>query len=77
MDISTTPEWATLLATPRPPHLRDLFASDPRRAERYLTQAGDLRIDWSKHLIDDAVVAALLADGAAAPAPDAATTPDA
>ena len=61
MDISTTPEWATLLATPRPPHLRDLFASDPRRAERYLTQAGDLRIDWSKHLIDDAVVAALLA----------------
>jgi glucose-6-phosphate isomerase len=66
MDISTTPEWATLLATPRPPHLRELFATDPGRATRYLTQAGDLRIDWSKHLVDDAVMAALLAVARAA-----------
>ena len=66
MDISTTPEWAALLATARPPHLRDLFATDPGRAERYVTQAGDLRIDWSKHLVDDGVMAALLAVAAAA-----------
>ena len=66
MDISTTPEWAALLATPCPAHLRDLFAGDPGRAERYLTQAGDLRIDWSKHLVDDAVMAALLAVATAA-----------
>ncbi len=65
MDISTTAEWAALLATPRPAHLRDLFATDPGRAERYLTQVGDLRIDWSKHLVDDDVIAALLAVAAA------------
>ena len=66
MDISSTPEWAALLATPRPAHLRDLFATDPDRAERYLTEAGDLRIDWAKHLVDDGVIAALLAVAAAA-----------
>ena len=60
MDITTTPEWAALLATPRPAHLRHLFAADPGRADRYLATAGDLRVDYSKHLIDDVVLAALL-----------------
>jgi glucose-6-phosphate isomerase len=60
MDITTTPEWATLLATPRPPALRELFATDPGRAGRYVLTAGDLRIDYSKNLIDDEVVAAML-----------------
>ncbi len=66
MDITVTPEWAALQAVPRPEHLRQLFATDPARAERYLTQAADLRIDWSKHLVDDGVMAALLAVAAAA-----------
>ena len=66
MDITVTPEWSHLQATPRPPHLRALFATDPGRAQRYLTQAADLRVDWSKHLVDDRVVAALLAVAAAA-----------
>ncbi len=66
MDITVTPEWAALQAVPRPEPLRQLFATDPARAERYLTQAADLRIDWSKHLVDDRVVAALLAVAAAA-----------
>ncbi len=66
MDITTTPEWAALLATPAPAHLRELFATDPGRAERYLLTAGDLRIDCSKHLIDDGVMAALLAVAQAA-----------
>ena len=35
-DITTTPPWADLLDAPRPPHLRELFAADPGRAERYL-----------------------------------------
>jgi glucose-6-phosphate isomerase len=61
MDITTTPEWAALVATPPPAHLRTLFATDPGRAERYVLTAGDLRIDYSKHLIDDGIVAALLA----------------
>ncbi len=59
-DITTTPEWAALLATPPPPHLRELFAADPVRAERYTTVAGDLRVDWSKNLVDERVVAAML-----------------
>ena len=61
MDITTSPEWAALQAVPHPAPLRSLFSADPSRAERYLTTAADLRVDWSKHLVDDAVVAALLA----------------
>jgi len=60
LDITTTPAWAALLAAPRPAHLRELFAADPERAQRHTTPAGDLRVDWSKHLIDDTVVAAML-----------------
>ncbi|HTH06792.1 MAG TPA: glucose-6-phosphate isomerase, partial [Ilumatobacteraceae bacterium] len=66
MDITRSPEWSELLATSRPPHLRQLFADDPGRATRYLTQAADLRIDWSKHCIDDRVVEALLSVARAA-----------
>ncbi len=58
-DITTTAEWAALLATERPAHLRQVFQSDSQRAERYVLTAGDLRIDYSKHLIDDQVLAAL------------------
>jgi glucose-6-phosphate isomerase len=45
---------------PRPAHLRELFADDPGRAERYTTTAADLRVDWSKNPIDDTVFASLL-----------------
>ncbi|MFC8714298.1 MULTISPECIES: glucose-6-phosphate isomerase [unclassified Streptomyces] len=34
-------------------HLRELFAEDPARAERYTVRVGDLRIDYSKHLVTD------------------------
>lgn len=34
-------------------HLRDLFAADPDRAERYTLEAVGLRLDYSKHRIDD------------------------
>jgi glucose-6-phosphate isomerase len=66
MDITATPEWAALQAVDRPAHLRTLFATDPGRAERFLTTAADLRVDWSKHLVNDDVVAALLAVARAA-----------
>jgi len=59
MDITTTAEWTALLATQPPAHLRELFATDSQRAERYVLSAGDLRIDYSKHLIDDRVLAVL------------------
>ncbi|MEX0846353.1 MAG: glucose-6-phosphate isomerase, partial [Ilumatobacteraceae bacterium] len=61
MDIATTPQWTTLLDTPRPAHLRHLFAADPGRAQRFTWQAGDLRVDASKNLIDDTVLANLVA----------------
>ncbi len=51
---------SALAELPRPAHLRRLFADDPGRAERYVTDVADLRIDWSKHLVDDTVLAGLL-----------------
>ena len=56
VDITTTAQWEALTALPRPAHLRELFAADPGRAERYLITVGDLRIDYSKQPIDDAVL---------------------
>jgi glucose-6-phosphate isomerase len=60
MDITTTPAWSELQSVARPGHLRELFANDAGRAARYRMQAGDLVIDYSKHLIDDDVVRSLL-----------------
>ncbi|MET9292967.1 glucose-6-phosphate isomerase [Streptomyces sp. NPDC003077] len=34
-------------------HLRELFAKDPGRAERYSLRVGDLYLDYSKHLVTD------------------------
>ncbi len=34
-------------------HLRELFAADPGRAERYGVRVGDLYLDYSKHLVTD------------------------
>jgi glucose-6-phosphate isomerase len=57
------PEWTALenhrAITMRGPRLRDLFAADPARAERYVVRVGDLRIDYSKHLITDETLALL------------------
>ncbi|MGW2640526.1 glucose-6-phosphate isomerase [Streptomyces sp. NPDC001348] len=57
------PEWAALedhrADTMPHPSLRELFAADPGRAERYVVTVGDLRIDYSKHLITDETLALL------------------
>ncbi|MEV5322270.1 glucose-6-phosphate isomerase, partial [Streptomyces sp. NPDC052687] len=53
--LTRRPEW-TALEDHRAAwqaHLRELFADDPDRAERYVVRVGDLRIDYSKHLITD------------------------
>ncbi|GGN86901.1 glucose-6-phosphate isomerase 1 [Streptomyces albiflavescens] len=62
--LTRRPEWVALedhraggLLHPR---LRELFAADPARAERYVVRVGDLRIDYSKHLITDETLALLL-----------------
>ncbi|MGA5805313.1 glucose-6-phosphate isomerase [Streptomyces cellulosae] len=49
------PEWAALEQHRDQglPGLRELFADDRSRAERYVVHVGDLRIDYSKHLVTD------------------------
>jgi glucose-6-phosphate isomerase len=42
-------------------HLRELFDSDPRRGERLTAQVADLYVDYSKNLVTDEVLAALVA----------------
>ncbi|MFF1545657.1 glucose-6-phosphate isomerase, partial [Streptomyces sp. NPDC058291] len=53
--LDRRPEW-TALTDHRArwqDHLRDLFAADPERARRHVVRVGDLRIDYSKHLVTD------------------------
>jgi glucose-6-phosphate isomerase len=42
------------------PTLRDLFDTDPGRAERYLVTAGDLRIDYARQPLTDELLGDLL-----------------
>ncbi|MCL8013691.1 glucose-6-phosphate isomerase [Streptomyces sp. AS02] len=61
--LTRRPEWAALddhrAEALQRPRLRELFAADPSRAERYVVRVGDLRIDYSKHLINDETLALL------------------
>ncbi|HYN37991.1 MAG TPA: glucose-6-phosphate isomerase, partial [Rhodospirillales bacterium] len=52
--VSTRPEWAALAAhaqTLREVHLRELFASDPGRADRFSLDVAGLHLDYAKHRI--------------------------
>ena len=40
-------------------HLRDMFANDPLRAEKFSAEIGDIYIDYSKHFITDDTMARL------------------
>ncbi len=62
--IDQTPEWGALERHRREldgVHLRDLFAADQDRGERMTGEAGDLYLDWSKHLVTDETVRLLVA----------------
>ncbi|MDT0306720.1 glucose-6-phosphate isomerase [Streptomyces sp. DSM 44917] len=54
--LDRTPEWSAL-AKHREQWgevgLRELFARDPGRAERYVVRVGDLHIDYAKQLVTD------------------------
>ena len=39
--------------------LRELFAVDPSRSQRYVAQLADLRIDWSRQPVTDEVLGSL------------------
>ncbi len=62
VDPRSTSAWESLtrLADGFSPDLRRWFADDAARAERFTHSAGDLRVDLSKNLVDDAVLSALL-----------------
>lgn len=68
--LDQRPEWEALRGYQkdrfRDAHLRDLFAADPGRAERYGVSVGDLFVDYSKHLVDDDALMLLRALAAAA-----------
>ncbi len=62
--ISSTPEWAALLAHRTQTgdlDLRRLFEEDPRRTDKLSFTAGDLIVDLSKHLVTADTVELLVA----------------
>jgi glucose-6-phosphate isomerase len=63
VDPTTTEAWSrlTALADGFAPDLRAWFAADPERVRRLGFEAADLHVDLSKSLLDDDVLAALLA----------------
>jgi glucose-6-phosphate isomerase len=60
VSISATAAWRRLAGIGRPPSLRELFASDPRRAERFRFSCADLTVDLSKHWLTDEILGALV-----------------
>ena len=71
--INQTSQWSALAdhhAQIEPVHLRELFADDPGRAQRFTATAGDLLVDYSKHRITDETMALLLALARRAGLPD-------
>jgi glucose-6-phosphate isomerase len=63
VDATTTAAWAALTELKQgfEPNLRQWFADDPGRAERFSFTAGDLFVDLSKNLLDSSVLEQLLA----------------
>jgi glucose-6-phosphate isomerase len=62
--VSDSAEWQALQAHAEKfsaVHLRDLFGSDPQRGERLTTKVADLTVDYSKNLVTDEVMNALIA----------------
>ena len=63
VDPTMTPAWEALdgRADAFDPALRAWFAADPNRATRWTIDGADLHVDFSKNLIDEGVLADLLA----------------
>jgi glucose-6-phosphate isomerase len=62
--VSDSAEWQALQGHAEKfsaVHLRDLFGSDPGRAERHTVKVADLTVDYSKNLVTDEVLSALFA----------------
>ena len=59
--LTDAPAWPALQAHAAAglPHLRDLLA-DPGRLDRLVLEVGDMRVDATRHLVDDRALALLL-----------------
>jgi glucose-6-phosphate isomerase len=60
LDVTSTPQWMRLLSLGVPGRISELFDADPERAATWLVAVGNLRIDYSKHLIDAPILEALV-----------------
>jgi glucose-6-phosphate isomerase len=61
--LEQTPEWQALqrhFEQIKNTHMRDLFAGDPRRFERFSLQTGEILFDFSKHRVDQETIRLLL-----------------
>ena len=61
--VSELPEWQALASHQKrmaETHLRELFASDPERAERFSLEHGDWLLDYSKNRVDEETLSLLL-----------------
>ena len=58
--LETLPEWSQIMECLPPQSLQGEFANNVHRASQMTVRAGDLRIDYSKQLIDDIAIARLL-----------------
>ena len=64
VNLTATPAWATLHALAQQSggtHLRELFAADPQRFERFSLRHDGLLLDYSKQCISPDIMAALCA----------------
>ena len=61
-DVTKTDAWGKLaqIKDTFTPDLRGWFEADPNRAETYTRTAGDLHVDLSKNLVNQAVLEALV-----------------
>ncbi|MDU0352751.1 glucose-6-phosphate isomerase [Paraglaciecola aquimarina] len=60
--LTESPAWqnlASLAEQIKTQHMRDWFAADPKRAEKYTRAACGIELDFSKNLITDEVISAL------------------
>lgn len=60
--LTQSPAWqklATLAEKIKTQHMRDMFAADPQRANKYTQAACGIELDFSKNLITDEVMSAL------------------
>jgi len=64
MDLTQLPEWQALterFTTTKDRTLRDLFAADPDRGNRFSVEAADIYVDFSKHRVDNETMQLLFA----------------